>query len=140
MPHLTIQYTPNINTDFNVLCHTLVDTMLAVRDQEGKQVFPEGGTRVMAFPASHYAVGDGKRSDYAYIYFNLRIIEGRSEAVLKEVGDRTMDAIKQHIEPVFSREAIGISFLMELQPVEKPKAIVIAYEGRHNNLRTIYGR
>jgi 5-carboxymethyl-2-hydroxymuconate isomerase len=41
------------------LCRTLADTMLAVRDEDGKQVYPTGGTRVLAYPAPHYAVADG---------------------------------------------------------------------------------
>ena len=34
--------------------------MLDQRDEAGKQVFPTGGTRVLAYPAAHYAVADGK--------------------------------------------------------------------------------
>ena len=40
--------------------------MLELRDEEGKQVFPTGGTRVLAYPAAHYAVADGKR-DYGFV-------------------------------------------------------------------------
>ena len=41
------------------LCRTLADTMLSVRDEAGAQVFPTGGTRVLAYPAAHFAVADG---------------------------------------------------------------------------------
>jgi 5-carboxymethyl-2-hydroxymuconate isomerase len=140
MPLLVIQYTPNIGTDMTALCRKLAATLLAIRDEGGGQVYPEGGLKVMAFPAAHYAVGDGQQSDQAFMYFNLRIIEGRSAAVVQDTGDRIMDTIREHIESVFSRSAIGITFHVELQPVETPKAIVMAYEGRHNNLRAIYGR
>ena len=36
-----------------------------MRDEKGKQVFPTGGTRVLAYPAAHYAVADGK-GDYGF--------------------------------------------------------------------------
>ena len=36
-----------------------------MRDEEGGQVFPTGGTRVLAYPAAHYAVADGK-GDYGF--------------------------------------------------------------------------
>jgi 5-carboxymethyl-2-hydroxymuconate isomerase len=58
MPHLVILYTPNIEaeTDMSALCRTLADTMLKQQDEAGKPVFPIGGTRVLAYPAAHYAV------------------------------------------------------------------------------------
>jgi hypothetical protein len=49
-------------------------------------VFPTGGTRVLAYPAAHYAVADGK-ADYAFVYLNMRMAAGRSEAVKKKAGD-----------------------------------------------------
>ena len=62
MPHLVILYTPNIEgeTDLSTLCRSLADTMLEQRDDEGRQVYPTGGTRVLAYPAAHYAVADGR--------------------------------------------------------------------------------
>ena len=45
--------------DMSALCRSLADTMLAQRDEAGKPVFPTGGTRVLAYPAPHYAVADG---------------------------------------------------------------------------------
>ena len=74
MPHLVILYTPNIEreTDMSALCRLLADCMLEQRDDEGKQVYPTGGTRVLAYPAAHSAVADG-RADYAFVYLNLRM-------------------------------------------------------------------
>jgi 5-carboxymethyl-2-hydroxymuconate isomerase len=61
MPHLVILYTGQLDAETNmkVLCRDLADAMLTVVDESGKQVFPTGGTRVMAYPAPHYAVADG---------------------------------------------------------------------------------
>ena len=58
MPHLVILYTPNLEakTDMSALCRALADTMIEQLDEEGKQVFPTGGTRVLASPAAHNAV------------------------------------------------------------------------------------
>ena len=52
---------PNLDAivDMPALCRELADTMLAVRDDDGAQVFPIGGTRVLAYPAPHFAVADG---------------------------------------------------------------------------------
>ncbi len=62
MPHLVILYSPNIEgrADLTQLCRDLADTMLAQRDEHDKTVFPLGGTRVLAYPAAHFAIADGK--------------------------------------------------------------------------------
>jgi 5-carboxymethyl-2-hydroxymuconate isomerase len=74
MPHCVLLYTPNVEakTDVARLCRTLADEMLTILDEDGKQVFPTGGTRVLAYPAAHYAVADGK-GDYAFVYINVRM-------------------------------------------------------------------
>ena len=74
MPHLVVLYTANLDqeADISRLARRLADTMLAVRDESGKQVFPIGGTRVLCYPAAHSAVADG-RGDYAFMYLNLRM-------------------------------------------------------------------
>ena len=86
MPHLVILYTPNLEakTDMSALCRALANTMIQQLDEDGKQVFPTGGTRVLAYPAAHYAVADdgtagraagktldwagGDAGDYAFVY------------------------------------------------------------------------
>jgi 5-carboxymethyl-2-hydroxymuconate isomerase len=88
MPHLVILYTANLDcdTDMSALCRTLADTTLTVRDEAGNQVLPTGGVRVLAYPAEHSAVADGK-GDYGFVYLNLRIAAGRSAALQQQIGD-----------------------------------------------------
>ena len=59
MPHLDIQYTANLEADADMtgLCRTLTATLVGLRNDAGEPVFPLTGTRVMAWPAAHYAVG-----------------------------------------------------------------------------------
>ena len=77
MPHLVMLYTPQLEAqaDLSRLCRKLADAMLSVRDEQGAQVFPTGGTRVLAYPAAHYAVADGS-GDHGFIYFNVRMAQG----------------------------------------------------------------
>jgi 5-carboxymethyl-2-hydroxymuconate isomerase len=134
MPHLVILYTPNIEpkTDLSVLCRALADEMLEIRDEAGKQVFPTGGTRVLAYPAAHYAVADGK-SDYAFMYLNVRMATGRSEAVKKDAGDRLLAKVKEHFAPIFESELIGIT----LQIDESPGQV---YDGKHSTLHPLFNK
>ena len=133
MPHLVILYTPNVEseTDMSALCRRLADGMLTVKDEAGRQVFPTGGTRVLAYPAAHSAVADGK-GDYAFIYMNLRMGAGRSDAVKKHAGDTLLAVVKRHFEPVFAQEnLIGIT----LQVDESPGQV---YDAKHSTLHPLF--
>ena len=134
MPHLVILYTPNIEaeTDMQALCRSLADTMLAQRDESDKPVYPTGGTRVLAYPAAHYAVADGQ-ADYAFVYLNLRMAAGRSEAVKKKAGDALLAAVRAHFAPIFDRRHIGIT----LQIDESPGQV---YDGKHSNLHPLFNK
>jgi len=134
MPHLVILYTPNIEaeTDMPALCRTLADTMLKQRDEADKPVFPIGGTRVLAYPAAHYAVADGK-ADYAFVYLNIRMAAGRSEAVKKKAGDELLADVRAHFTPIFDKRHLGIT----LQIDESPGQV---YDGKHSNLHPLFNK
>jgi 5-carboxymethyl-2-hydroxymuconate isomerase len=134
MPHLVILYTPNIEleTDMPVLCRTMADAMLEQRDDEGRQVYPTGGTRVLAFPAAHYAVADGK-GDYAFVYLNVRMAAGRNEAVKKRIGDALLEKVRTHFEPLLAKRHIGIT----LQIDEAPGQV---YDGKCGNLHPLFSK
>jgi 5-carboxymethyl-2-hydroxymuconate isomerase len=134
MPHCVILYTPNLEakTDVSKLCRTLADEMLTILDEAGRQVFPTGGTRVLAYPAAHYAVADGK-GDYGFMYLNVRMGAGRSDAVKKEAGDRLLARVKEHVAPMFERERVGVT----LQIDESPGQV---YDGKHSNLHPLFNK
>ena len=114
MPHLVILYTANLDreSDMSALCRTMADTMLTVKDEAGVQVFPTGGTRVLAYPAAHSAVADGK-NDYGFAYFNIRMAQGRSDAVKKQAGDALLAAARTHFEPVFAKGYLGLTLQID---------------------------
>ena len=132
MPHLVILYTPNIEpqTDMTALCRTMADAMLEQRDDAGRQVFPTGGTRVLAFPAAHHAVADG-RGDYAFVYLNVRMAAGRTEALKRRIGDALLARAKQHFDPLIAQRHIGIT----LQIDEAPGQV---YDGKLGNLHPLF--
>ena len=134
MPHLVIHYTPNIETDADMggLCRALADTMLAQKDDEGRQVYPTGGTRVLAYPAAHYAVADGSNKDHGFAYLNLRMAAGRSDAVKKRIGDALVATAKAHFAPLLAKRHVGIT----LQIDESPGQV---YDGKIGNLHAFFG-
>ncbi|MEO8545422.1 MAG: 5-carboxymethyl-2-hydroxymuconate Delta-isomerase [Betaproteobacteria bacterium] len=131
MPHLVVLYTPNLDheTDMTVLCRALADTMLQTQDDDGKPAFPTGGTRVLAYPAAHYAVADGE-ADYAFVYLNMRMAHGRSAATHKRVGDALLMCAKTHFQPVFKERHIGIT----LQIDEGHEV----FDAKHSNLHPLF--
>jgi 5-carboxymethyl-2-hydroxymuconate isomerase len=133
MPHLVILYTPNLDakTDMTALCRKLADTMLAQLDDDGKQVFPTGGTRVLAYPAAHYAVADGK-ADYAFVYLNLRMASGRSDAIKNRAGSACLACVSAHFDSYFESNYVGIT----LQVDEGHEA----FNGKHSNLHPLFSR
>lgn len=131
MPHLVILYTPNLEMkiDMTQLCRALADTMLNQPDEAGKPVFPAGGTRVLAYPASHFAVADGKR-DYGFVYLNLRMGSGRSDAIKKAAGSALIDCARAFFEPVFKDNLIGLTLQIdEGAPV---------FDGKLGNLHPLF--
>ena len=133
MPHLVILYTANLDqeTDMTALCRSLAETMLAVQDDNGAQVYPTGGTRVLAYPAPHYAVADGK-ADYAFVYLNLRMGKGRSETTQKRAGDALLMATKAHFQPIFMQRHIGITL-----QIDEGKEV---FDGKHSNLHPLFSK
>ena len=124
MPHLVILYTPNLDkpasqggVDMSGLCRALADAMLAVRDEQDRQVFPTGGTRVLAYPAAHCAVSDGGAAglaaglggDYAFVYMNVRMARGRSAVVHQRVGEALNAVVKERFAEQLARRPIGIT-------------------------------
>ena len=134
MPHCVILYTPNLETktDMAALCRKLADCMLLQLDENGKQIFPSGGTRVLAYPAAHFAVADGgaaglaaaaargwsakDAADYAFIYLNVRMAAGRSAAVKQRAGEALSALTKEHFKDVLASGPLGITFQIDESP------------------------
>lgn len=132
MPHLVLLYTPDLEqqADMPGLCRALADSMLQQRDESGKAVFPTGGTRVLAYPAAHCAVADGK-GDYGFLYANLRMGAGRSAAVHKAVGDSLLAVLRAFLDDLLQQRPLGIT----LQIDESPGQV---YDGKHSSLHPLF--
>ena len=114
MPHLVILYTANLDKDIDMsaLSRELCDTMLAQRDESDEQLFPTAGTRVLAYPAPHHAVADGQR-DYGFVYLNLRMTLGRSDAVKEQVGQALLACVKSNFDALLARRHVGITLQID---------------------------
>jgi 5-carboxymethyl-2-hydroxymuconate isomerase len=142
MPHLVIYYTPNLDakTDMTALCRHMADAMLAVRDESGKQVYPTGGTRVLAYPAAHYAVADGGAAgraaggsgDYAFVYMNLRMGKGRSDAAKSIAGAAISGAAKAYFAPLLATEHLGVTV-----QIDEGQEV---FDAKHSSLHPLFNK
>jgi 5-carboxymethyl-2-hydroxymuconate isomerase len=134
MPHLVLLYTPDIERDLDVsgLCRALADCMLEQRDEADKAVFPTGGTRVLAYPAAHAAVADGK-GDYGFVYANLRMGAGRSQVVHKQVGDSLMRVLRERLDGLLAQRPVGVT----LQIDESPGQV---FDAKHSSLHPLFNK
>jgi 5-carboxymethyl-2-hydroxymuconate isomerase len=131
MPHLVIVYTPDLEPEGRIaqLCRSLADTMLAQRDEAGQAVFPVGGTRVLAYPAAHYAVSDGS-GEHGFAYLNLRVARGRSPAVLRAAGEALARVTREHFAPLLATRHFGLTVQIdEAQEV---------YDAKVGNLHALF--
>jgi 5-carboxymethyl-2-hydroxymuconate isomerase len=114
--------------------------MLTVTDEAGKQVFPTGGTRVLAYPAPHYAVADGGATgiaaggdgDYAFAYLNVRMGRGRSEATQQRAGETLLAAAKAFFAPLMTTQHIGVTLQIDVgQEV---------FDAKHSSLHPLFNK
>lgn len=134
MPHFVLLYSPDLESEADIggLCRSLADCMLEQRDETGKAVFPVGGTRVLAYPAAHAAVANGK-GDYGFLYANLRMGAGRSSAVHKQVGESLLAVLRSQLDELLARRPIGIT----LQIDESPGQV---YDAKHSSLHPLFAK
>ncbi|BCJ07249.1 5-carboxymethyl-2-hydroxymuconate isomerase [Pseudomonas sp. RtIB026] len=134
MPHLVLLYSPDIEADADMpgLCRALADCMLAQRDEHDRQVFPTGGTRVLAYPAAHAAIADG-RGDYGFVYANLRMGSGRSATVHQQVGDGLLAVLRRQLDALLERRPVGLTL-----QIDESQAQV--YDAKHSSLHPLFTR
>jgi 5-carboxymethyl-2-hydroxymuconate isomerase len=133
MPHVVVQYTANLEplVDMSALCKEMATTLVAQKDQ-GKPVFPPGGTRVLAYPAQHYAVAD-TRDDYAFCYINVRIAQGRTGAMKKKAGDALLALAQKHFAAAFDKGHVGVTIQIDEAPGQ-------VYDAKHSNLHPLFNK
>jgi len=142
MPHLVVLYSGNLDarTDMSVLCRSLADTMLAQRDEAGKPVFPPGGTRVLAYPAPHFAISDGGVAgraaggdgDYGFAYLNLRMGRGRNETMHQAVGQALKAVALAHFEPLMASMHLGVTLQIDVGAE--------VFDAKHSNLHPLFNK
>ena len=116
MPHLTIEYSANIeaNVDVAAFCAVMRDAMV------GTGIFPLSGIRVRAFPGHTYVIADGDPS-LGYLNMICRVGAGRDEATRQKAAEHLYAAAETFLKPVVSGPFALSLDLDELHPVTSLK-------------------
>ena len=102
MPHLTLEYSDNIEMDVQPLLARLHEEVVATGAINLK------GIKSRAIKHTQYRVADGD-PDYAFVHVGLLIREGRPIEVQKEATQRVMKVLKETFGHLFEKRKLSLT-------------------------------
>lgn len=102
MPHLTLEYTSNLDFEVQPLLARLHSELVATGAINLK------GLKSRAVERSDYRIADGS-PDYAFVHVNLLIREGRPLEVQKDIAQRVMALLKETFGERFEKGYLSLS-------------------------------
>lgn len=108
MPHLIVEYSRNVEADIELdaLLDALYDAAV------GSGLFPLGGLRVRAHAADRYRIAD-RHPDNGFVHVTALVGHGRPLDLRERACEQLFAALTEHLDPVFRRSALAISFNMQ---------------------------
>jgi 5-carboxymethyl-2-hydroxymuconate isomerase len=102
MPHLTLEYTDNLEFDVQPLLARLHDELVATGAVNLK------GIKSRAIRCTEYRIADGDQA-YAFVHVNLLIREGRPLEIQQDAAHRVMAVLKETFGPRFEDGHLSLS-------------------------------
>ena len=102
MPHLTLEYSDNIEVDIQPLLARLHEEVVATGAINLK------GIKSRAIKHTQYRVADGDL-DYAFVHVGLLIREGRPIEIQKEATQRVMKVLKETFGHLFEKRKLSLT-------------------------------
>lgn len=102
MPHLTLEYTANLEFDVQSLLERLHRELVATSAIKLK------GLKSRAIQLSEYRIADGDPA-YAFVHVNLLIRAGRSLQVQQDAAQRVMNVLKETFGMHFENSHLSLS-------------------------------
>ena len=124
MPHLTVEYSANLQSKVDIF--RLVETVHQAALRTG--VFEIAAIRTRAAGRDYYVIADGHR-DNAFVAISVRVAPGRPPETRKRVGEEIFDAACEFLKSVYETTPLAIS--LEVQEIDNTAAF------RKKNLDTI---
>jgi 5-carboxymethyl-2-hydroxymuconate isomerase len=124
MPHLTVEYSTNLENQIDIL--KLVETVHQAALRTG--VFEVGAVRTRAVGREYYVIADGHR-DNTFVAIFVRVAPGRTPETRRRLGQEIFDAACEFLKNAYETTPLGIS--LEVQEIDDTAAF------RKNNLHAI---
>jgi len=102
MPHLTLEYTDNLEFDVQPLLARLHSELVATGAINLK------GLKSRTVRHTEYRIADGN-PEYAFVHVNLLIREGRPLEVQKDASQRVLEALKDTFGERFENSYLSLS-------------------------------
>lgn len=102
MPHLTLEYSDNIDVDVQPLLARLHEEVVATGAINLK------GIKSRAIKHTQYRIADGD-PDYAFVHVGLLIREGRPIEIQKEATQRVMKVLKETFGHLFEKRKLSLT-------------------------------
>ena len=102
MPHLTLEYTDNIEVDVQPLLARLHEEVVATGAINLK------GIKSRAVRHTQYRIADGN-PDYGFVHVGLLIREGRPIEIQKEATQRVMNVLKETFGHLFATHKLSLT-------------------------------
>ena len=118
MPHIQIDYSPNLETRLDIagLCVVLRDAAVATG------VLPLVGIRVRAIRVDHVVIADGN-PDHAFLDIAVRLRGGRSDEAKAKATEIIFAAAEAYCAGVMATSSFMLSMEMrDIDPSLSPKA------------------
>lgn len=112
MPHLTIEYSANLepDIDFAELVGVMHEKAVTI------DALPRGGIRTRAAKREHFMIADG-HPDNGFINVTLRIAKGRSVEVQEATGKMLFGTLTDFVQSVYQSRPLALSFeIQEINP------------------------
>jgi 5-carboxymethyl-2-hydroxymuconate isomerase len=112
MPHLTLEYTTNLDEWANdpallIGLHRLLESVAGIKIENCKSRW-----RMV----EEWVVGDGE-GESAFVHLELRFLEGRPLGVQQAVGTGAVDLLRTHFTAV--PDGLGLQITVEVQDIRR---------------------
>lgn len=106
MPHVTVEYTDNIQNEANI--EEFLKKINVSLISEG-DAFSPGAIRTRAIKLTEYFVADGTGKDDAFVHVTMKIAPGRTTEVKKAACDHLFEMMQEHFNKRFADRYLALS-------------------------------
>ncbi|WP_430790788.1 5-carboxymethyl-2-hydroxymuconate Delta-isomerase [Virgibacillus flavescens] len=106
MPHITVEYTDNIEKEANIrdFLKKINETLIA----EGGS-FKPGAIRSRAIKLTEYFVADGTGENDAFVHVTMKIASGRTPEVKTAACDHLFEMMQAHFRELYENRYLALS-------------------------------